>query len=110
MAAGTPKPMHPAPALFEQHEIRRMYDEATETWWFAVIDILQVLIQQPDYQAARKYWKVLKGRMAKEGSQLVTDCYQLKWLSFTLFQSRVNRVLEREVLCSWLFSIQVEQP
>jgi len=79
MTAGTPKPMHPEPALFEQHEIRRMYDEATETWWFAVIDILQVLIQQPDYQAARKYWKVLKGRMAKEGSQVVTDCYQLKF-------------------------------
>ena len=71
--------MQPAPALFEQHEIRRSYDEATETWWFAVIDILQVLIQQPDYQAARKYWKVLKGRMAKEGSQVVTDCYQLKF-------------------------------
>jgi hypothetical protein len=71
--------MHPEPALFEQHQIRRTYDEATGTWWFAVIDILQVLIQQPDYQAARKYWKVLKGRMAKEGSQVVTDCYQLKF-------------------------------
>jgi hypothetical protein len=71
--------MHPEPALFEQHQIRRTYDEATGTWWFAVIDILQVLIQQPDYQAARKYWKVLKGRMAKEGSQVLTDCYQLKF-------------------------------
>jgi len=43
-----------------------------------VVDIVQVLIQQPDYQAARKYWKVLKGRLAKEGSELVTNCYQLK--------------------------------
>ena len=55
-----------------------MYDEATETWWFSVVDIVQVLTQQPDYQAARKYWKVLKGRLDKEGSQLVTNCYQLK--------------------------------
>jgi len=71
--------MQPAPAFFEQHQIRRVYDEATETGWFSIIDILQILIQQPDYQAARKYWKVLKGRMAKEGSQVVTDCYQLKF-------------------------------
>lgn len=70
--------MTPEPALFEQHQIRRVYDEATETWWFSVVDILQVLIQQPDYQAARNYWKVLKHRLAKEGSQVVTNCNQLK--------------------------------
>ena len=40
--------------------------------------MVQVLTQQPDYQAARNYWKVLKNRLAKEGSQLVTDCNQLK--------------------------------
>ena len=70
--------MQPQPAIFEAHEIRRVYDEATETWLFSVIDIIQVLTQQPDYQRARKYWKVLKGRLDKEGSQLVTNCYQLK--------------------------------
>ncbi len=66
------------PALFEAHEIRRVYDEKTETWWFSVVDIVHVLIQSQDYQSARKYWKVLKGRLSKEGSQLVTNCYQLK--------------------------------
>ncbi|MDZ4800715.1 MAG: BRO family protein [Bryobacteraceae bacterium] len=65
-------------AIFEGHEIRRHYDEATETWWFSVVDIIRVLTQQADFQAARKYWKVLKGRLAKEGSQLVSNCYQLK--------------------------------
>ncbi len=65
-------------AMFENHAIRRVYDEETETWLFSVIDIIQVLTQQPDYQGARKYWKVLKGRLAKEGSQLVSSCYQLK--------------------------------
>ena len=70
--------MHPAPALFEQHQIRRIYDEPTETWWFSVVDIVQVLLQQPDHQTARNYWKVLKNRLAKEGSQLVTSCNQLK--------------------------------
>jgi prophage antirepressor-like protein len=66
------------PAIFENHEIRRVYDEASETWWFSVVDIVQVLTQQPDYQAARNYWKVLKNRLNKEGSQSVTNCNRLK--------------------------------
>jgi DNA-damage-inducible protein D len=70
--------MNPQPAFFEDHEIRRVYDESTETWLFSVINIVQVLTQSPDYQTARKYWKVLKGRLDMEGSQLVTNCYQLK--------------------------------
>ncbi len=68
----------PSSTLFEQHQIRRLYDEATETWWFSVIDIVGALIDQPDYQAARNYWKVLKHRLDKEGSQLVTNCNRLK--------------------------------
>ncbi|OIP36912.1 MAG: hypothetical protein AUK27_00600 [Deltaproteobacteria bacterium CG2_30_66_27] len=66
------------PALFETHKIRRVYDEDSETWWFSVVDIIQVLTQQSDYQAARKYWNKLKERLGKEGSQLVTNCHQLK--------------------------------
>jgi DNA-damage-inducible protein D len=46
----------PSSSLFEQNKIRRLYDEATETWWFSVIDIMQALTQQADYQTARKYW------------------------------------------------------
>jgi len=65
-------------AMFEGYKIRRLYDEKTETWYFSVIDIIQVLTQQPDFQAARNYWKVLKNRLTKEGSQSVTKCNQLK--------------------------------
>jgi DNA-damage-inducible protein D len=65
-------------AVFENYKIRRHYDEQTETWYFSVVDILQVLIQQPDYQAARNYWKVLKNRLRKEGSESVTKCNRLK--------------------------------
>ncbi|SNR90076.1 BRO family, N-terminal domain [Humidesulfovibrio mexicanus] len=65
-------------ALFDEHQIRRVYDEAAEIWWFSVVDIVQVLTQQPDYQAARNYWKVLKNRLGKEGSELVTKCNRLK--------------------------------
>jgi hypothetical protein len=66
------------PAIFEEREIRRLYDEKTETWFFSVVDIIQVLTQQADFQTARKYWNKLKERLGKEGSQLVTNCHRLK--------------------------------
>lgn len=66
------------PTQFEDHDIRRVYDEDSETWWFSVVDIVQALTQQADYQTARKYWNKLKQRLNKEGSQLVTNCHQLK--------------------------------
>jgi hypothetical protein len=65
-------------AVFENFKIRRVYDEKLETWFFSVVDIIAALIQQPDYQAARNYWKVLKNRLKKEGSQTVTNCNRLK--------------------------------
>lgn len=64
--------------LFEDYQIRRIYDEESEIWWFSVVDIVQVLTQQPNQQTARKYWNKLKQRLTTEGSQLVTNCHQLK--------------------------------
>ena len=66
------------PAEFDGQSIRRVYDEDTETWWFSVIDVVQVLTQQADYQTARKYWNKLKERLSKEGSESVTNCHRLK--------------------------------
>jgi hypothetical protein len=65
-------------AVFESYKIRRHYDEQAETWFFSVVDIIAVLIQQPDFQSARNYWKVLKNRLKKEGSESVTKCNRLK--------------------------------
>jgi hypothetical protein len=65
-------------AIFEDYKIRRLYDEATETWFFSVVDIVQALTQQPDFQAARKYWNKLKERLSKEGSESVSEIHQLK--------------------------------
>jgi len=65
-------------AIFEGSKIRRSYDDKTDTWWFSVVDIIQVLTQQPNYKAAQNYWKVLKHRLKNEGCQLVTNCNQLK--------------------------------
>ncbi len=66
------------PAAFEGQSIRRVYDEKADTWLFSVVDIIQVPTQQPDFQAARNYWKVLKNRLKNEGSQSVTNCNRLK--------------------------------
>ena len=65
-------------AVFEDYRIRRFFDEETETWFFSVVDIVAALTQQPDYQAARNYWKVLKNRLKNEGSESVTNCNRLK--------------------------------
>ena len=68
-------------AIFEDYKIRRVYDEKSEIWFFSIIDIVQVLIQQADYQTARKYWNKLKERMKKEGGEPVTNCHQLKMIA-----------------------------
>ncbi|MFA5124448.1 MAG: BRO family protein [Patescibacteria group bacterium] len=65
--------------IFEGQKIRRHYDEKKEKWYFSVIDIIQALIQQNDYQTARKYWNKLKERLKKEGNESVTNCHQLKF-------------------------------
>lgn len=64
--------------LFESQQVRGEWDAENEKWWFSVVDIVAVLTEQPDYTRARKYWSVLKTRLKQEGSQLATNCSQLK--------------------------------
>ncbi len=64
--------------FFENYKIRRVYEESTETWFFSIVDIIQVLTRHSNFQAARNYWKVLKNRLSKEGNESVTKCNQLK--------------------------------
>ena len=66
--------------LFEEKRVRTSWDTDKEKWWFSIVDVVSVLTDS-DYQTARKYWKVLKGRLVKEGFELVTNCYQLKMQS-----------------------------
>jgi len=63
--------------LFDEQQVRAAWDDEAEKWWFSVVDVVAVLTGS-DYQPARKYWKVLKGRLAAEGNESVTTCYQLK--------------------------------
>ena len=67
--------------LFEEKKVRTVWDDEQEEWYFSVVDVCAVLTDQPDYDTARKYWNKVKERLVKEGSQLVTDCHQLKMVS-----------------------------
>ena len=64
--------------LFEDQPIRTAWVEDEEEWYFSIVDVVGVLTEQIDYQKSRKYWNKLKQRLYEEGSQLVTNCHQLK--------------------------------
>lgn len=68
-------------AVFENYKIRRIYDEKTDTWYFSVIDIIAVLLEQKDFKKAQSYWTTLKNRLKKEGNESVTKCDKLKMQS-----------------------------
>ena len=67
--------------LFEDKRIRTAWDEEKEELYFSIVDVVAVLTDQPDQRHAAKYWSVLKTRLKKEGSELTTNCSQLKMRS-----------------------------
>lgn len=64
--------------FFDDREVRALWEEENAKWWFSVLDIVAVLTDQSDYTKTRNYWKYLKAKLKKEGSQLVSDTTQLK--------------------------------
>jgi len=64
--------------LFNDKQIRTIWDDEQEKWYFSIVDVVGILTESPN---PRKYWSVLKSRLNKEGSKLTTNCSQLKMLS-----------------------------
>jgi len=64
--------------LFDEKKVRTLWDDELEKWYFSIVDIVGILTDSPN---PRKYWSVLKNRLTKEGSQLTTNCSQLKMLA-----------------------------
>lgn len=64
--------------LFNDQKIRAAWDVEKEEWYFSIVDVVGVLTDSPDYTTGRKYWNKLKQRLKEEGSELVTNCHQLK--------------------------------
>lgn len=67
--------------IFENRQVRTLWNADEEEWYFSVVDIISVLTDN-DYQTARNYWKVLRKRLSDEGSELVTNCNRLKMRAF----------------------------
>lgn len=72
--------------LFEDQKIRTAWDAEQEEWYFSVVDVVGVLTDAPDYNTGRKYWNKLKQRLKEEGSELVTNCHQLKMTAVDLLR------------------------
>ena len=66
---------HPSLQLFENKKVRTLWDDTKEKWYFSIVDVIQILT---DSSNPRKYWSVLKLRLNREGSQLTSNCSQLK--------------------------------
>ena len=90
--------------LFENKRIRTAWDAEKEEWFFSIVDVVGVLTDQPDYQAARNYWKVTKKRLKDEGNETVTSCNQLK-MTATDGKKRLTDVADTEQLLRIIQSI-----
>ena len=64
--------------FFNDREVRAVWDDSHNKWWFSVLDIIAAINEQDDYQKTRNYWKYLKTKLRKENSQLVSATNQLK--------------------------------
>ena len=64
--------------IFQNTNIRTRWDSEKEDYWFSVVDVIKALTESKN---PRHYWAVLKSRLKEEGSELVTDCDQLKMRS-----------------------------
>lgn len=64
--------------LFEERKVRAIWDDEQEEWYFSIVDVISILTDSPN---PRKYWSVLKTRLKREGSELTTNCSQLKMRS-----------------------------
>ncbi|MBQ2901545.1 MAG: hypothetical protein IJE49_06815 [Agathobacter sp.] len=91
--------------LFENQEIRSVWDAENEEWYFSIVDVVGALTDAVDYNAAKNYWKVTKHRMIKEGNELVTNCNQLKLKSPKDGKSYLTDVANAEELLRIIQSI-----
>ena len=82
--------------LFEERNVRTIWDDVQEKWYFSVVDVIQVLTAN-DYQTARKYWNKLKERILQEAGQPVTICHQFK-LRAADGKMRMSDVADQEQL------------
>ena len=67
--------------FFNDYEVRAVWDEKKSKWWFSATDIVRAINDEEDYKKCRNYWKYLKGKIAKEGIQLVSVTNHFKFMA-----------------------------
>jgi len=85
--------------FFDDREVRAIWDEENNKWWFSVLDIVAVLTDQDDYNKTRNYWKYLKAKLKKEGNELGSVTTQLK-LKSPDGKIRLSNVLDYDGIIS----------
>ena len=90
--------------IFGEKNIRTVWDDKEEKWYFSIVDVVGVLTDQPDVEHARNYWKVLKHRLVKEGNETVTNCNRLK-MKATDGKMRMTDVADQKQLFRLIQSI-----
>ncbi|MDP3436057.1 MAG: Fic family protein [Bacteroidales bacterium] len=85
--------------FFDDREVRAIWDEENNKWWFSVLDIVAVLTDQDDYNKTRNYWKYLKAKLKKEGNELGSITTQLK-LKSPDGKIRLSNVLDYDGIIS----------
>lgn len=91
-------------SLFGSKEVRQLWDEEAEKWWFSVVDVIEILSDQPSHDRARKYWSVMKTRLKQEGAELTTICSQLKMQAYD-GKMRLTDVADTEQLLRIIQSV-----
>ena len=81
--------------FYKDHKVRAMWDNERSKWWFSVLDIVGAINVQDDYEKNRNYWKYLKGKLKKEGSEVVSATTQLK-LTAPDGKKRLSDVLDND--------------
>lgn len=81
--------------FYKDHKVRAVWDNERSKWWFSVLDIVGAINVQDDYEKNRNYWKYLKGKLKKEGSEVVSATTQLK-LTAPDGKKRLSDVLDND--------------
>ena len=90
--------------LFESKQVRYEWDEQNEKWLFSVVDVIEILTEQPTHDGARKYWSVMKTRLKQEGAEPTTICSQLKMKAYD-GKMRLTDVADTEQLLRIIQSV-----
>ena len=96
--------------FYNDREVRAVWDNEQSKWWFSVLDVVGAINEQDNYSRTRNYWKYLKTKLRKQGSELVSATNQLKLLAADGKRYLTDKVNDRETFMKGIdYSYYYEQ-